>query len=106
VLPKLGSLPVTEIEQIAIRDTLAPLWREKPVTAEKALKRLGIVLRHAAALGLEVDLQATLKAKLLLGRAPQSAEIPSQQGVEISCGHAPIRLRGERLRTLRERALL
>ncbi len=32
------------------------------------MSRLSIVLRHAAALGLEVDLQATDKAKALLGK--------------------------------------
>tara|TARA_R100000935_G_scaffold16655_1_gene33017 strand:- start:3280 stop:3795 length:516 start_codon:yes stop_codon:yes gene_type:complete len=32
------------------------------------MNRLGIVLRHAAALGLDVDLQATDKAKALLGK--------------------------------------
>jgi hypothetical protein len=31
------------------------------------MNRLAIVLRHAAALGLDVDLQATEKAKALLG---------------------------------------
>lgn len=69
VLPRLGRVPVTEIDQRDIRDTLAPIWHTKADTARKAMNRLGIVLRHAAALGLDVDLQATEKAKALLGKS-------------------------------------
>jgi integrase len=68
VLPKLGKFPVSEIDQRDIRDTLAPIWHDKAETARKAMNRLGICLRHAAALGLDVDLQATDKAKALLGQ--------------------------------------
>jgi len=68
VLPKLGQVPVADIDQKDIRDTLAPIWHTKAATADKAMSRLSIVMRHAAALGLEVDLQATEKAKALLGK--------------------------------------
>ena len=68
ILPKLGQVPVADIDQKDIRDTLAPIWHTKAATANKAMNRLGIVLRHAAALGLDVDLQATEKAKALLGK--------------------------------------
>jgi integrase len=68
ILPKLGKVPVADIDQKDIRDTLAPIWHTKAETARKAINRLSIVLRHAAALGLEVDLQATDKAKALLGK--------------------------------------
>jgi len=68
VLPKLGKVPVSDIDQRDIRDTLAPIWHSKADTARKAMNRLGICLRHAAALGLDVDLQATEKAKALLGK--------------------------------------
>jgi integrase len=68
VLPKLGKVPVAEIDQIDIRDTLKPIWSKKADTAQKAINRLAIVLRHAAALGLDVDLAAVEKAKALLGK--------------------------------------
>ena len=68
VLPKLGKVPVTDLDQRDIRDTLAPIWHTKADTARKAMNRLSIVLRHAAALGLDVDLQAIEKAKALLGK--------------------------------------
>ena len=68
VLPKLGRVPVTDLDQRDIRDTLAPIWHTKADTARKAMNRLSIVMKHAAALGLDVDLQATEKAKALLGK--------------------------------------
>ncbi|MEM9496583.1 MAG: integrase arm-type DNA-binding domain-containing protein [Pseudomonadota bacterium] len=68
VLPKLGKMPVSQIDQRDIRDTLAPIWHVKADTARKAMNRLSICMRHAAALGLDVDLQATDKAKALLGK--------------------------------------
>jgi integrase len=74
VLPKLGKMPVSEIDQRDIRDTLAPIWHTKADTARKAMNRLSICLRHAAALGLDVDLQATEKAKALLGKQRHKAQ--------------------------------
>ncbi len=68
ILPKLGCLPVSEITQTEIRNTLAPIWHTKAATADKALTRLNICLKHAAALGLDVDLQTTEKARALLGK--------------------------------------
>lgn len=74
VLPKLGSHLISDIDQRMIRDTLAPIWHEKAVTARKAMNRLGLVLQHAAALGLDVDIQATDKAKALLGKQRHQAK--------------------------------
>jgi hypothetical protein len=62
-------VPVTDLDQRDIRDTLAPIWHAKAATAQKALDRLSIVIKHAAALGLDVDLQATAKARALLGKS-------------------------------------
>lgn len=68
VLPKLGKTPIEEIDQRDIKNVLAPIWHTKAEKAQKAMNRLNIVFRHAAALGLNVDLQATEKAKALLGK--------------------------------------
>jgi len=73
VLPKLGKIPVAELDQKDIRDTLAPIWHSKADTAHKALNRLAICLKHAAALGFSVDLQAPEKARALLGRQRHKA---------------------------------
>jgi integrase len=84
ILPKLGGVPVGEIDQRDIRDTLRPIWHTKAETAEKALQRLSICLQHAAALGLDVDLQAPAKAKALLGaQRRQRGNIPSLSWQEV-----------------------
>jgi integrase len=91
VLPKLGRLPVGEITQTDIRDTLAPLWHTKAETARKAINRLSICLEHAAALGLDVDLQACDKAKALLGKSRHKAEnIPAMPWAEVPAFYASI----------------
>lgn len=74
VLPKLGKVPVADIDQIDIRDTLAPIWHSKAETARKALNRIGICMKHAAALGLNVDLQVVEKARALLGKPRHKVE--------------------------------
>ena len=84
VLPKLGKLPVTDLDQRDIRDTLLPIWHIKADTARKAMNRLSIVLKHAAALGLDVDLQATEKAKALLGKTRHKPKnIPAMVWVDV-----------------------
>jgi len=91
VLPKLGKVPVTDLDQSDIRDTLAPLWHTKADTARKALNRLSIVLKHAAALGLDVDLQATDKAKALLGKTRHVAKnIPAMAWADVPAFYASL----------------
>ena len=91
VLPKLGKVPVTDLDQRDIRDTLAPLWHTKADTARKALNRLSIVLKHAAALGLDVDLQATAKAKALLGKSRHVAKnIPAMAWADVPAFYASL----------------
>ena len=91
VLPKLGKVPVTDLDQRDIRDTLAPLWHTKADTARKALNRLSIVLKHAAALGLDVDLQATDKAKALLGKTRHVAKnIPAMAWADVPAFYASL----------------
>ena len=84
VLPKLGRVPVEELDQQDIRNTLAPIWHTKADTARKAMNRLGIVMRHAAAMGLDVDMQATEKAKALLGKSRhQPRHVPAMDWREV-----------------------
>lgn len=91
ILPRLGKTPVAEIDQTTIRDVIAPIWHAKAETARKALNRLAIVMRHAAALGLEVDLQATDKARALLGQQRHKAEnIPALPWIEVPAFYASL----------------
>ncbi len=68
VLPKLGKLAIEDLDQHEIKRVLEPIWHTKSDTARKSMNRLNLTLKHAAALGLEVDLQATMKAQALLGK--------------------------------------
>ena len=91
VLPKLGKVPVTDLDQRDIRDTLAPIWHTKADTARKAMNRLSIVIKHAAALGLDVDLQATEKAKALLGKSRHVAKnIPAMAWEDVPTFYATL----------------
>jgi integrase len=91
VLPKLGKVPVADIDQKDIRDVLAPIWHTKADTARKAMNRLGICLKHAAALGLDVDLQATDKARALLGKQRHKAEnIPAMPWQDVPAFYASL----------------
>jgi integrase len=78
IIPKIGGYPVEEIDQHVVREILNPIWHTKPDAAEKAFNRLSLTLKHAAALGLAVDLQATMKARALLGKQrTTTVHIPS-----------------------------
>ncbi|WP_319545755.1 tyrosine-type recombinase/integrase [Ruegeria conchae] len=91
ILPKLGKMPIAEVDQIAVRDVLAPIWHEKAETARKAANRLRLVLKHAAALGLNVDLQAVDKARALLGKQRHEARnIPALPWQEVPTFYASL----------------
>ncbi len=91
VLPKLGKVPIEEIDQLDIKNALAPIWHAKAATAKKALNRIGIIFKHAAAMGLAVDMQANIKARALLGaqrHVPKN--IPSLPWQEIPAFYASL----------------
>lgn len=67
VLPALGNLKVEEIHQRDIERAFRPIWQAKAPTAKKALHRLGTVMKHAAAMGIEVNSNAIPNARQLLG---------------------------------------
>jgi len=68
VIPKIGSMAVEDVDQHVLKRTLEPIWHDKADTARKAMNRMNLTLKHAAALGLDVDLQAVMKAQALLGK--------------------------------------
>ena len=68
VLPRIGTTPIEKLDQHLIKKTLEPIWHIKAETARKSLGHIGQTLKYAAALGLDVDMQATLKARALLGK--------------------------------------
>ncbi|MDA8747745.1 integrase arm-type DNA-binding domain-containing protein [Litoreibacter sp.] len=68
VLPKIGTISIEDIDQHELKRILEPIWHKKPDTARKAMNRINLTLKHAAALDLNVDLQAVMKAQALLGK--------------------------------------
>jgi integrase len=78
VLPVIGKTAIEDVDQHVLKKALEPIWHSKADTARKALNRLSLTLKHAAAHGLEVDLQATMKVRALLGKQRHVSEhIPS-----------------------------
>ena len=81
VLPKLGKMPIEEIDQLDVQKVLAPIWHTKADTARKAANRLKIILKHAKAMRIDVNLMAVDEAKVLLGKSKQKrAKKPSVAG--------------------------
>lgn len=78
IIPRIGATPVEAIDQHRLIEVLQPIWHEKSDPARKALNRVNLTLKHAAALGLNVDLLAPMKARALLGKQRHVTEhIPS-----------------------------
>lgn len=84
VFPRLGSRPIAKVNQIDLRDVLAPLWHTKADVARKALNRTSLTFKHAAALGLGVDLTVPEKTKALLGKSRHMARnIPAMNWRDV-----------------------
>jgi integrase len=78
IIPKIGKQAIEDVDQHMIKQVLEPIWHTKPDSARKAMNRLNMTLKHAAALGLNVDLQAPMKAGALLGKRRHEVQhIPS-----------------------------
>ena len=103
VIPKIGAKAIEDVDQHLLKDLLEPIWHEKPQAASKALNRINLTLKHAAALGLDVDLQASMKTRALLGKQRHKVEhIPAMlysevptfyQSLESETGTAALALR-------------
>ena len=83
ILPAIGTVAIEDVDQHVLKQVLEPIWHDKPDSARKAMNRINLTLRHAAALGLNVDLQSTMKARALLGKQRhESQHIPSMPYAE------------------------
>lgn len=71
---KIGDLHASEIDQSVVVDVLKPIWHTKAATADRVAMRIHLTIEHAAAHGIDVDLLAVKKAKLLLGEKDHKAE--------------------------------
>jgi integrase len=101
----LAKMPVAEIDREAVRATIEDIWQERPVIAKKTLRRIGAVLRYAAAHNLRPnDDPANLRILRLAGLAPQAGgqkqpSLPWKNGpafmaaLDGMAGLAPLALR-------------
>ncbi len=53
--PKLGDKPIAAIDRAAVMDAVSAVWTTRPATGRKVLRRIGAVLRYAAARGWRVN---------------------------------------------------
>ena len=92
IIPKLGDRDITTIDAITLRDTLAPIWRTKTSASEKALQRMKIVLRHAAAqYPGKIDMSVIDNAKVLLGsQAHKPTHISAMPWQEVPAFYASL----------------
>nr|WP_319250520.1 integrase arm-type DNA-binding domain-containing protein [uncultured Celeribacter sp.] len=67
VFPKIGRKPISEIHQTHIKEALAPIWKTKYPTAEKAIQRLRIIFRQGKLTGFECDPFTVDAAQHMLG---------------------------------------
>jgi len=84
LLPTFGEVPIEEITQHDLVETLKPIWHTKASTASKCLDRSGLAFKHAAAMDLDVSLETVPKARILLGKQRHKSEsIPSMPWQEV-----------------------
>lgn len=84
VLPRLGKRRVVDLTQADIKDVLSPIWRKKPVTAQRIVQRLSIVFTSGKLSGLAVDPFTIQAASHLLGAVPREVQpIPATPWQDI-----------------------
>lgn len=91
VLPKIGTMRISDIEKDDIHDALKPIWRSKHPTAEKAIQRLGIVFRQARLMGHHCDIFTVEAAQHMLGEVRHKTQhIPATPWQEIPALYAKL----------------
>lgn len=53
--PVLGDMPIADIDRAAVLRAMDDVWTRRPATARKVLRRIGTILRYAAAHGLRAN---------------------------------------------------
>lgn len=107
VLPAIGKLAIQDVDQHVLKRVLEPVWHDKPDSARKAMNRISLTMKHAAALGLEVDLQSTMKARALLGKQRHEAKhIPSMPWPEAPAFYAKLCDKADQMTCLALRFLM
>jgi len=91
VLPKIGQMRVTEINRKILIETLKPIWDTKHGTADKAMSRIGIILRFADSQEYSVDILAAQRARAGLAKVSKSAKgIPAMPWADVPAFYATL----------------
>jgi len=53
--PELGDMPVAQIDRAAVLRAIEGVWQSRPATGRKVLRRIGTILRYAAAHGMRAN---------------------------------------------------
>ncbi len=67
IIPKIGTMRLSQIHQTDLHRALKPIWKTKNPTAEKAIQRIGIIFRKAKLMGMQCDPFTVEAARHMLG---------------------------------------
>jgi integrase len=103
--PTLGAMPVAEVDRAAVLRAIDRVWTSRPATGRKVLRRIGTVLRYAAAHGWRTN-DNPAEARMLrhagLSALPGGKKQPSlpwqkapafMQALDAMAGLAPLALK-------------
>jgi integrase len=84
--PEIGDMPVAAIDKHAVMRAISAVWRKRPATARKVLRRIGAVLRYAAAHGWRANdnpADARMLRNMGLPALPGGRNLPSLSWARI-----------------------
>lgn len=95
VFPMIGQKPVSQITASHIKDALAPIWKTKHDTAQKAMQRTRIILRGGKRMGMPCDHDISDTAEYMLGEVVHvSVPIPATPWQDIPALYQRLEGRG------------
>lgn len=115
VFPKVGNIRLSTLHQSDLKTALQPIWKAKHPTAEKALQRVGVVLKQSRAMGLACDPSIVGSARVMLGVVDHEVkhivstpwqDIPALYSRLEGLGSASLALRWAILTCVRSQAFL
>lgn len=72
VFPLIGTMPVSDVNSLVVRDVLAPVWLKIPETARRMLQRIGTVLDFAHIQGWRAEEASLRSVRKGLPRQPSA----------------------------------
>ena len=95
VFPTLGKMRVDLVTGAMIRDTLAPIWVDVPVTARKVRQRIGMVLNFAKVKGWRTSETPTVAVTMGLAKHGKGGNFAAMPYVDVPAFMAQVRTEAE-----------